>query len=291
MITLGIVLGLLAGTGLATGLVATVPAGRLDLVAALHHATRTAPGPAAGSGGAVVARLTALARRGQHPWFALPEADLDLLELAPEQYLARRLRAAALGLAAGAVLGVLGFVAEVLPAAVAVLCALAGAATGGMLPYVQVRDAAKQRRDAYRRVLAVYLDLVAQERSAGRAATPALREAAEVSDHPLLVRIRATVTRAHRLGHTPWDALRDLGTRLRVPELVDVADLADTAADGAAIATSLHTKATSLRQAALSDDTTTANARSEKLTIPVALLMLAFLGLLLYPTTAALLNS
>ncbi|WP_338596913.1 pilus assembly protein TadB [Saccharopolyspora sp. SCSIO 74807] len=291
MIALGTMLGVLAGTGLAAGLVATVPVGRLDLAAALHRTTRAAPRAATGPGGVAAARLAAHARRARHPWLGLPEPDLDLLELAPEHYLTRRLRAAALGLATGAVLGALGLAAEMLPAAVALACGLVGAAAGGMLPYFQLREAAAQRRDAYRRVLAVYLDLVAQERRAGRAATPALREAAETSDHPLLLRIRTTVLQAHRLGHTPWDALRELGTRLRVPELVDVADLADTAADGAAIATSLHTKATSLRHAALADDTTTANARSEQLTIPVALLMLAFLGLLLYPTTAALLNS
>ena len=292
MIPLGMLLGALSGIGLAAGLFALAPASRVDLPAALHQATthRAAP-PGTRPSWPVTARLAGWVQRCPHPWLGLPDTDLDLLDISPEQYLVRRLRGAALGLTAGIVLGAVGLTTDLVPAVGSVVCGLAGAAVGGMLPYFQLREAATQRRDAYRRVLAVYLDLVAQERSAGRAATPALREAAEASDHPLLLRIRATVLQAHRLGHTPWDALRDLGARLAVPELVDVADLADTAADGAAIATSLHTKATSLRHAALADDTTTANARSEKLTIPVALLMLAFLGLLLYPTTAALLNS
>ena len=292
MIPFGVVLGVLSGIGLATGLFALAPASRVDLPAALHRATTHQPvPPSTGRCWPRAARLAGWAQRCPHPWLGVPDTDLDLLDISPEQYLLRRLRGAALGLTGGIVLAAVGLMTGLVPVVVSVVCALVGAAAGGMLPYFQLRDAAAQRRDAYRRVLAVYLDLVAQERRAGRAATPALREAAETSDHPLLLRIRATVTQAHRLGHTPWDALRDLGTRLAVPELVDVADLADTAADGAAIATSLHTKAASLRHAALADDTTTANARSEQLTIPVALLMLAFLGLLLYPTTAALLNT
>lgn len=292
MLPLAAFLGVLAGTGLAVGLAGGAPAGRIDLPTALHRTTHRAGRPDTTEPGATTAaRLTSRARHFRHPWLGLPEADLDLLELSAERYLTRRLRAAALGAAAGAGLGALGITSHLLPAAVAVVCTFVGAAAGAMLPYVHVRDTAARHRDLARRVLAVYLDLVAQERSAGRAATPALREAAEASDHPLFLRIRATVTRAHRLGHTPWDALRDLGERLRVPELVDVADLADTASDGAAIAASLHTKAASLRHAALADDTTNANARSEQLTIPVALLMLAFLGLLLYPTTVALLTT
>ncbi|GAA4869960.1 hypothetical protein GCM10023222_25970 [Saccharopolyspora cebuensis] len=285
---LAILLGLVFGAGLAAVFLAAVPDAKLHLPYALERTSRGAsPQPTTG---VVVTGLTDRAARSSHPWLGLPQADLDVLELSPSRYIARRLRGAALGAATGTVLVLVNATATVVPAALVPLGALAGTGLGGMLPYFQLRDRARQRRDSYRRVLAVYLDLVAQERSAGRAATPALREAAEASDHPLLLRIRATVLHAHRLGRTPWDALRDLGTRLKVPELVDVADLADTAADGAAIATSLHTKAASLRHAALSDDTAEANRRSERLTLPVSLLMVAFLGLVLYPTTAQLLT-
>ncbi|GAA4871154.1 pilus assembly protein TadB [Saccharopolyspora cebuensis] len=283
---LAVLLGLAFGAGLAAAFLAALPEAKLHLPAALER-THGGTSPATS---AVVTGLTDRAARSTHPWIRLPEADLDVLELSPSRYTTQRLRGAALGAAIGTALGLLGAAADLASGALVPLAALAGAGLGGMLPYFQLRDRAQQRRDSYRRVLAVYLDLVAQERSAGRAATPALREAAEASDHPLLLRIRATVLHAHRLGRTPWDALRDLGTRLKVPELVDVADLADTAADGAAIATSLHTKAASLRHAALSDDTAEANRRSERLTLPVSLLMVAFLGLVLYPTTAQLLT-
>ncbi|MBK0870213.1 pilus assembly protein TadB [Saccharopolyspora sp. HNM0986] len=289
MIPLAVTCGLALGAGLAAAFTYCLPRARLDLPAALHHVTNTADHEPTRPN--VVPWLSARTQRCQHPWLRPPDADLNLLELSTEHYVARRLRAAALGLTAGAALGALGLVVNLLPAVVAVLCAVTGAASGGMLPHLQVRETATERRKSYRRVLAVYLDLVAQERSAGRAATPALREAAETSDHPLFRRIHATVTHAHRLGNTPWDALRDLGDRLQVAELTDVADLANTAADGAAITTSLHTKATALRHAALTDDTTRANSRSEHLTVPATVLIVAFLGLALYPAISPLLQS
>lgn len=291
MMPLALVLGFVVGSGLAVTLAAAAPAPHVDPHAALKHTTGAPTHRSAGLVGGTAARLAERARTSRHPWLAIPEADLDVLERTAQHYLARRLYAGAAGLTAGAGIGVFTVILDLLPPAVAVLGALAGAAAGGMWPYFAVREAAAARRDGYRRVLAVYLDLVAQERSAGRAATPALREAAESSDHPLLRRIRATVASAHRHGRTPWDALRALGRRMRLPELVDVADLADTAADGAAIATSLRTHATALRHAALAADTAEANSRSERLTIPVSLLMVGVLGLVLYPTAAHLLTT
>ncbi|WP_263249579.1 pilus assembly protein TadB [Saccharopolyspora rosea] len=231
MISLALVLGLVVGAGLATMLVAAAPAPRLDLHAALHQATASPPSTPSG----LIAALAECAQTWRHPWMGVPTADLDLLEKNAQHYLARRLHLALAGLAAGAVLSLLAANSDLLPTALTVVGALGGAAIGWMWPYVAVRQTAAARRDAYRRVLAVYLDLVAQERSAGRAATPALREAAEASEHPLFRRIRATVTSAHRHGNTPWEALRALGSRIHLPDLVDVADLADTAAGGAAI--------------------------------------------------------
>ncbi|MGW0891504.1 type II secretion system F family protein [Saccharopolyspora sp. NPDC002578] len=288
MMPLALLLGLTLGTGLVLAFAAILPTAPLRLDAALHQITTRTAGTS--NPRLFTDRLASRAARARHPWLGLPTADLDLLERTPQQYLAQRVRGAALGTAIGAGIGLLGSI-TVVPPTLAVILGVVGGAGLGMLPYFQLRDAAAQRREDYRRVLAVYLDLVAQERNAGRAATPALREAAELTEHPLFLRIRATVTQAHRLGHTPWDALRDLGDRLRLPELAEVADLADTAADGAAIATSLHTKAASLRHAALATDTADAHSRSERLTLPTSLLMLAFLGLVLYPTVAQLLTT
>ena len=290
MMPLALLLGLTLGTGIALTFVAVLPVAPLDLSAALAQISIRTGRPGRTDARTVPARLARWAARARHRWLGLPEADLDLLEIAPQRYLSRRLRGALLGAAGGTGLGFLGMAGNMVPAVVVAFGAVASAGFGGMVPYFQLRDAAARRREEYRRVLAVYLDLVAQERSAGRAATPALREAAELSEHPLFLRIRATVAHAHRFDRTPWDALRELGDRLRLPELADVADLADTAADGAAIATSLHTKAASLRHAALAADSADANSRSERLSVPTSLLMLAFLGLVLYPTLAQLLT-
>ena len=289
MIALAALLGLGTGTGLAAAVLAATPAVRLDPPTTGDQPDTSSPPRPAGLVAGTAARLAGHAGVRRHPWLALPTADLDLLEQRPQSYLAHRLRSAVVGLAAAAALGALAVASGWMPPAVVVLAALAGAALGGMWPHIQLREAAAARRDAYQRALSTYLDLVAHERAAGRAATPALREAAEVSNHPLFCRIRTAVASAHRHGHTPWQALRDLGTRIQLPELVDIADLAETAADGAAIATSLHTKADSLRHTALTRDIAEANSRSERLTVPVSLLLISVLGLVLYPTLAQLL--
>lgn len=286
---LALVAGTSLGTGLVLALLATLRPAPLDVAAAWQHlSTRTCATPIPAGWHGHTQHLLARAEHLQHPWLGLPTSDLELLELTPADYLTRRLRGACGGLATGALAGV-GLYAMGLGVPVVVLGVLTTTAGGALLPVFTVREAAASVREEYRRALAAYLDLIAQERTAGRAPTHALREAAAVGEHPLFLRVHATLAHAHRIGQTPWHALREIGQRLDVVELVDVADLAETAADGAAVYASLTTKAAALRTAAVTTDKAEANARSERLTLPTSLLMLGFLLLVLYPTAAHLL--
>ncbi|MFD2400004.1 type II secretion system F family protein [Prauserella oleivorans] len=152
-----------------------------------------------------------------------------------------------------------------------------------MVPPLAVADDAATRREEFRSAVIAYLDLVAQERMAGRAAAQALSEAADVFDGWAFTRIRGTLAHAQRAGHLPWEALTRLADRMSSPELADVADIASTAADGAAVHATLTAKATGLRRAALATEKAAANTRSQRLTLPVTLLLLGFLLLVLYP--------
>ncbi|WP_084037443.1 hypothetical protein [Haloechinothrix halophila] len=236
--------------------------------------------------------LAARATRTTNRWWGIPTTDLDACEITPTGYVARRLAWAAAGAATAAVLLVVatagGLGPPVLLAPVAVV---AGAAVGSAVPVLDVTETARTRRAQFRQAIAAYLDLVAQERAAGAAAGPALVDAASISEAWPFRRLRATLIRAQHAGQPPWDALIELANRMRVPELADVADIAATAADGAAVYTSLTAKAAGLRRATLSADKAAANAASQRLTVPVTLLLVGLLLLVLYPAVIRLLDA
>ncbi|WP_406690699.1 pilus assembly protein TadB [Saccharopolyspora sp. ID03-671] len=278
---LAALIGGLLGIGLAAGVRGMAGPAPMGLQAALHrlnHSTTAHDGR--------LDRLVQKAQHAGHPWLAIPEADLDLLERTPQSYVSSRIKWALCCGLAGMVLATV-FVAAGTVQVIVAPVVVAGA--GAWVPVWRTRDAARHARSDARRVLAVYLDLVAQERAAGQAPGPALREAAALADHPLLQRLHRTLVRAENHGYSPWDALRGLGEQIRLDELVTVADLAATAADGAAIYASLTAQAASLRATTTTEDKTEANARTERLTLPVTALMAGFLLLALYPTVARLL--
>lgn len=175
------------------------------------------------------------------------------------------------------------------PTTAVVLAAVIAAVAGSVVPVLAVHEDATRAREEFRRATAAYLDLVAQERATGRAPSQALGEAAAVGESWVFARISRTLGRAMRAGHTPWEALSRLGKRMGVVELADLADILATAADGAAIYSTLIAKASALRSAALAADKADANSRSQRLALPVALLLVAFLLLVMYPAMIRLL--
>lgn len=234
----------------------------------------------------------ARAARSSSRWWGIPGRDLDTCDLTPTRYLARRAAWAGFAVSLSLVFWLILLTAGIsVPAGFVAVGALAGGVLGSAVPVLDVVEAAAKRRDEFRRAIAAYLDLVAQERASGAAAGPALIEAARVADSWPFQRIHATLVRAEHAGETPWDALTRLADRMGVPELGDVADIAATAADGAAVYATLTTKAKGLRRATLAADKTEANSRSQRLTLPVTLLLIGFLLLVIYPAFIRLLGA
>jgi hypothetical protein len=251
--------------------------------AAAHPAE---PGGHAGRWGAV------LARWASSPLLGVPARDLALTGTPAEQVLLQRIAAAAFGLAAPVLLGVLaGLLGGAPPAAVTGLAALGLAVGLSFVPVLVERQNAAGARESFRTAVSALLDLLAQERAGGRSPVQALADAATISGGPAFTRIRQALVQAQRTGTSPWAALSDLGARLGVPELADLADIAASAADGAAVYTTLTKKAASVRAATLAAEHARANADSERLVLPVALLGLGFLLLLFYPAFIRLLTA
>ncbi len=256
-----------------TGPVAALPTGVLPASA----------GRGARAGAWLAGRLPAGARRSG--WQALA-----LIGWTPEGYALRKVGLAAFGAGFVPLLTtVLGIAGVRLPVVVPVAGSVALAAVLFVVVDVIVRDQAAEARAQVRRALCSYLDLVSLRRDASEGPTVALERAAALGEGWVFRRITDALVAARLAGDAPWDGLRRLAADTGVPELADVADIAQVAArEGASIAPTLRARASSLRVQLLTEEEAAANTASEKLTAPVALLSIAFLLLFLYPALARL---
>lgn len=178
-----------------------------------------------------------------------------------------------------------------LPGGAPLLAALGFGAFGFFLPDLALRSEADRRRRDFRRVVGVFLDLVAMNLAGGRGLPEALLAASSVSDHWSVVRIRQALANARLLGLTPWQALGDLGDDLGVEELRDLAGaLALAADDGAKIRSSLSARAATLRRKELSESEGEAGERSQSMLVAQLLICAAFLVFLAYPAVDRLLG-
>ena len=111
-----------------------------------------------------------------------------------------------------------------------------------------------------------------QERAARGSPTEALEEASRISGAWPFVMIHTELLRAELAGAPPWDGLRDLGRRIGLDQLSNLADIVAAAADGAAVFATL-----------LADQQAKAGVASEQLSLPAIVLATGFIMLVLYP--------
>ena len=219
--------------------------------------------------------------------------DLELLGDSPDRYVLRKVMFSGLGLAFPPVLSALMAVIGLsLPLVIPGLASLALGTALFFAPDLDVRRRATAAREEMRRAVCVYLELVALERIADAGTAEALQRAADVGDGLAFSLIRDALVRAQLAGQPAWQGLANLGERLQLPELADVADIMRVSGeDGAAVYTTLRARAASLRTAVLTATAAEANAASEHMIMPVALLGIAFMALLGYPAFARILFS
>jgi hypothetical protein len=110
----------------------------------------------------------------------------------------------------------------------------------------------------------------------------ALHTAADLGGGWPFAEIRGALNTARLTNRTPWDLFDDLGTRLGVAELRELAASARLAGDqGARIRASLAAKADSMRAAQTAAIEAEAEAATEKMLLPVVTLvvgMILFIG-------------
>ena len=136
----------------------------------------------------------------------------------------------------------------------------------------------------FRTNLEFFLTLVAGERRARGSVEQALEEASEVSGSDAVRADAAGDPPGDAWpGRKPWADLRALGEELEVTDLRNLADIAEVAADGAAVYNTLLATARTLRHAELSDQRTEANQVSERMSRPLALLVFGLTLFVLVP--------
>lgn len=175
----------------------------------------------------------------------------------------------------------------VLPAIVAIVLGL----FGFFIPDLALRGEAEQRRTEFRRVVGIFLDLVAMNLAGGRGLPEALLTASTISEHWSLIRIRQSLANARLFGTTPWAALGQLGTEIGVDELRDLsAALSLAADDGAKIRSSLSARAATLRRRELADVEGEAGENSQSMLVAQLVICMGFLVFLAYPAVSQLMH-
>lgn len=176
-----------------------------------------------------------------------------------------------------------------LPAEIPALAAILFGLFGFFLPDLALRGEAEKRRSDFRRVVGIFLDLVAMNLAGGRGLPEALLTASTISEHWALIRIRQALANARLFGTTPWAALGMLGTEIGVDELRDLsAALSLAADDGAKIRQSLSARAATLRRRELADVEGEAGENSQSMLVAQLVICMGFMVFLAYPAVSQL---
>jgi tight adherence protein C len=228
--------------------------------------------------------------------FGLPtaglRADLNVVGGDVERHLVSKAVGGLVGAALGSFVGLALVISGAgSPWMASVVAIAAFAAIGLLLPDLKVREAAQLRRSAFRHALGAYLNLVRILLAGGAGVDSALADAADVGTGWAFHQLRQALVTAQVTRTTPWEAFEQLGEDLNLRQLSDLAAAVGLAGtDGARIRSSLASKAAALRAREITNSEGEARAASERMSLPLVLLMLGFLLFIGYPALVSVLN-
>ncbi|REE66308.1 type II secretion system (T2SS) protein F [Streptomyces sp. 3212.3] len=233
-----------------------------------------------------------LARLQRLPGVTIPSTNLALLGQGPGQFMLKKVALAALGLLCPLLVTIPWMVAGVsLPLYVPAVVGLVVAGLLFLTPDLAVRDAARRAREEFAHALSAYLDLVALKRAADAGPTQALEKAAQVGRGWPFLLMQGALRRARLEKIPPYQALAELAAEYDLPVLDDVADIMrGSATDGAAVYQALKARTAALNAELLADQAAEANAASEKMTAPGALLAVLVMLLMAFPAVIRMLT-
>ncbi|WP_369228457.1 type II secretion system F family protein (plasmid) [Streptomyces sp. R39] len=234
-----------------------------------------------------------LARIGRLPGVRIPAANLALLGQGPGAFMLKKVALAFLGLLCPVLPVIPLLVAGVsLPVYLPPAVGLIVAAVLFIVPDLALRDQARRARREFAHALSAYLDLVALKRAADAGPAEALEKAAEVGRGWPFLYLQSALRRARMEKIPPYEALLQLARDHDLPVLDDVADIMrGSATDGAAVYQALRARTAALNAELLSAQAAEANAASEKMTAPGALLTVLVMLLMAFPAVVRLLTA
>jgi hypothetical protein len=166
----------------------------------------------------------------------------------------------------------------------AVLLAVVAVPVGLTLSLAALSRRADERRRHFRVVIGSFVDLVVLSLAGGVGVDGALYSASQVTSDWAAQRLARALSAARDTGGAPWAALGSVGVELGIPELVELATTVQLAGtEGARIRQSLTARGESLRRHEQAEAESAANAMTERLFLPGALLLLGFLVFIGFP--------
>jgi Flp pilus assembly protein TadB len=289
-VTAALAAAVLCTAGLA-GLYRLLVPARPPLAAELARLLDPTPSPALARGGQ--SRLiTQLSTSVQHHGWVTTTVSGNLLvcEQSLDQLVGRCL-------AAGTSLGAVGITLTVgltlsgltLSLPVVMLAGVLGVLAGVVLPPYLLRDQAQARRDQVRAALPGLLDLTGVLLAAGNSLEAAIRTAAAAHQDWTHQQLQHALHAAALSRQPAADALDQLGRRLGVAELTQLADgLAMAEREGAAMRESLAARARSLRERHLAAVEAKAGSATEGMSFPLVAFVFGFIVLIGYPAIVGL---
>ena len=179
-----------------------------------------------------------------------------------------------------------------LPVIVPVWVSLVFGVIGFFLPDLLIRGEAAEARRNFRHALSAFLELVRINLAGGAGIESALHDSVDVGSGWAFGRLREALALARLSGETPWAALGRLGVELRIEELIELSSsLVLAGSEGAKIKESLAAKAESLRRHEAAIAEAKAQEASERMSVPIAVLLFGFLIFLGYPAVAHIFTS
>lgn len=203
-------------------------------------------------------------------------ARLRILDKPPERHAFEKLLGATAGLSLPLLTGAALVVGGVSVNPALIIIGSAVLAVGGFFyPDLPLSEQVGKRQQAFRHALSSWLDLVTIILAGGGGIETALTGAAEAGDGWAFDELRRALRRAELTGRTPWEVLDELGATLQITELSELAASVSLAGgQGAKIRQSLAAKADALRAQQAADIETNAEERTEKMIVPVTVMVI-----------------
>ncbi|MFF4323794.1 type II secretion system F family protein [Streptomyces sp. NPDC001568] len=232
-----------------------------------------------------------LERLADAPGVRIPYKDLALVGTSPARFLLMKVALAGAGLLLPP-LSTIPFLLLGLPLYLPTIVGILAGTVLWFAPDLAVRDKAKRARTEFAHAMAAYLDLVALRRAGNVSAEQAMEQAAQVGKGWAFQRIQEALARS-RVDKVPhWESLARLTAELDLPVLDDLAAIMrQSADDGASVYSTLRSRAKNLRTELLAAQAAEANANSEKMTAPGALMAVLVMLLIAFPGVIRMINT